>query len=69
MLMTFCPWYHLLYALQELYDACDRMRPQLFRLASSATEDGDEGLGEIKFAMYDLLGCFYTEYVVELTQL
>lgn len=33
--------------LQELYDSCDKMRPQLFRLASSATEDGDEGLGEI----------------------
>ena len=35
--------------LQELYDSCDKMRPQLFRLASSATEDGDEGLGEIEF--------------------
>lgn len=35
--------------LQELYDSCDKMRPQLFRLASSATEDGDEGLGEIDF--------------------
>lgn len=33
--------------MKELYDACDKMRPQLFRLASSATEDGDEGLGEI----------------------
>ncbi|KAL9956982.1 hypothetical protein ACROYT_G038553 [Oculina patagonica] len=33
--------------MKELYDACDRMRPQLFRLASSATEDGDEGLADI----------------------
>lgn len=33
--------------MKELYDACDKMRPQLFRLASSATEDGDEGLAEI----------------------
>lgn len=40
---------HFFYALKELYDACDKMRPQLFRLASSATEDGDEGLGETCF--------------------
>lgn len=33
--------------MKELYDSCDKMRPQLFRLASSATEDGDEGLAEI----------------------
>ncbi|KAJ7340131.1 ARF-binding protein [Desmophyllum pertusum] len=33
--------------MKELYDACDRMRPQLFRLASSATEEGDEGLADI----------------------
>lgn len=33
--------------MKELYDACDKMRPQLFRLASSATEDGDEGLADI----------------------
>ena len=27
------------------------MRPQLFRLASSATEDGDEGLGKAYYYM------------------
>ena len=41
--------------IQELYDACDRMRPQLFRLASAATEDGDEGLGKIKSKSYKIL--------------
>ncbi|KAK3725017.1 hypothetical protein QZH41_017481 [Actinostola sp. cb2023] len=33
--------------MKELFLSCEKMRPSLFRLASSATEEGDEGLAEI----------------------